>query len=62
MLASSAVDDGFDTDDGRQVMTITHITLWVRWSNKNIYPAINTFAAQNKGIQINFCFIRLEYE
>jgi hypothetical protein len=25
-----------DDDDGRQVMAIAHMTLWVRWANNNI--------------------------
>ena len=25
------------TDDGRQVMAIAHMTLWVRWANKRYY-------------------------
>jgi hypothetical protein len=30
-----------DNDDGRQVMAIAHMTLWVRWA-KNNYTRINT--------------------
>jgi hypothetical protein len=37
-------DDGRRTDDGRQVMAIPHMTLWVRWAKKNNWSYVKTMS------------------
>jgi hypothetical protein len=36
-LKCEKLTDGRTTDDGRSVVTIAHLTLWVRWANKGLH-------------------------